>query len=140
MSTTDIEVYCDEPSHNGKRQLVYRFMLDEEDGRRVWIRGESRVQPGIVGRKIPGFNSAAGILVGDRYVTRAERDADKTLIQRELIRRRYELECGFCGFKRVFRRETIESVLDALGAAGVSSISLKALAATVDREHGGAHH
>jgi hypothetical protein len=49
------------------------------------------------------------------------------------IRTRYNLQCDECGLSVPIREERLRSILNTLGAAGVSSISLPGLAARLQR-------
>jgi hypothetical protein len=137
MSEIDVvavTIYCCEPSHDGKRYIICRFVLDNAAGAppAAWCIGDSWNEPGQPSSgKLRGARAVHQILVGDRYVTTDEQARDKTLIYSEPIRGRYQFRCDICGLSLVRHAEPVRAALDKLAAAGVSEISLAQLAAIV---------
>ena len=125
MST--IEVVCSEPVHDGASVIVFRFSRGESG----WIAGSSFLRVGTPrSGKIAGMDAAYGLLDGDRYLTKPERDTG--LSDAAGLRARFAFKCD-CGLKVTARREKLDPALDALASAGVSRISLRGLAVSIRR-------
>ncbi len=124
-----VEIYCCEPSHDGQRYVICRFRLTDRSifGARgnVWLI-ETQVEPEKP-RLLRGARTVLQVLEGDTYI-----DAEGSTRSGEEVRRqRYRFHCHLCGLTLVRADAPVHAALDKLAAAGVSSISLSALAANV---------
>jgi hypothetical protein len=132
VSAAHVEVFCEEPSHEGRQWLVFRFEYRQlYDGSIRWMPGSSSLMtrdtysPGSP--RVRAMDSAAASLVGDRYVSEADIDADPMLLHDETFRTRYRFRCDICGLNAVLRSEKVYALLDQLAAASISQISLRGL-------------
>jgi hypothetical protein len=100
-----VEIFCDDTSHEGRRWVVA-----------VLVRGDEHWHPEHVeGRRLSHTGSVVQFLATPGSVGPA--------------RVRYNFRCELCGRCVTSRGEKMIPVLDTLGAAGRTSISLHGLAA-----------
>lgn len=119
-----IDIVCAEPVHD-EPVIIFRLTRGESG----WIAASSWVRAGSPrSGKIARMEAGYGLLDGDRYLTPSERDTDLSDVSG--LRARFEFACD-CGFKVTARRENLDPILDGLADAGVPSISLRGLAATL---------
>lgn len=118
----NIFIYCDSPTH-GRRSAVTNFYPDDE----------------TPGRWAERYAASPGAFLRDQLQTLAD-DApigEISLDPRELanrdIRRRYRLTCRRCGDRStvVVVEANLFTALDRLAEAGVSEVSLSAIAASI---------
>ena len=131
---TTVEVYCQEWSHAEKRWEIASFK-QIRPGR--WVMSPGRFGSGKRLRQ-PGDTRARIDRATDTRIDTEEhrvKDAagETRLRKTDETRNRYNLRCAKCDLSVPCRSETLDSILATLAAAGVSEISLAALAARVRR-------
>lgn len=113
--TATVMVECDELIHGPGGYLILTFAR----GGAGWT---TQYQP-----ELRGANAATGVLIVDEYLGGEDR-RHPSLAKREGLRLRFALRCE-CGMNVTVRAEKLNPILDVLAAAGISSITLSALAA-----------
>jgi hypothetical protein len=116
------EIYCDASSH--ERELVDVYMKAGPPGRWTdhWLQvQDARTADGRQLRR-PEGTSVPVDEITNAYLGAGLRPNTK-------IRRRPNLQCRLCGLSVPAREENLIPILNTLGAAGVSCISLTGLAA-----------
>lgn len=116
--TATVEVYCHEPSHS--RWVVERFARMRGDGE--WL-----VLPGVLDAdtRLRRPEGTRAYIDRDTNVRAGYKGFSPPFTPRD----RYNLQCDKCGLTVAVRAENLAPIFDALAAHGVSSISLKGLAA-----------
>jgi len=120
-----IFIYCDDPSHPGRRVAVTNYVLTPGG---TWTEEPaSRASTGHVG--------AGHHLIGDTPApTGWALDPD---VSNAEVRDHHELICRKCKHRPVrLRPETLDVVLNGWHAAGVSQVALSMFAASMGRESG----
>ena len=122
-----ITVYCNEPSHDGKRRDRGEFVLDIEQRPPRWF-----FSPFRDNKRLRGAAAVTVRLVGDRYVRRDESPLVFDQPGAE-PRTNYEFECDVCGLKLEWHADIVHPALDTLAANGFQEASIKLLAAIIER-------
>jgi hypothetical protein len=119
----EITVFCDAPSHEGRRfKWVYARLNDPSAGR-VWV-DRTHVPKASLANQRPSFV----VLQGNQPLSD---DKALALTGGEESRHRYQFKCKWCDMSRAWRGENVDPIFDRLADAGVSEISLTRLAAIV---------
>jgi hypothetical protein len=121
-----IEIHCDAPSHG--RRLVEKFAKAGPPGR--W---EDHWFPALD----PHTDEGKRLRRPEGTRASIDENTDTYLGLKSKppwsARVRFNLQCGECGLSVPIREERLTPILNTLGAAGVSSISLAGLAARLQR-------
>lgn len=138
---TTIEVFCDDPFHDGKQESVHRFISNSDRLGGQWFSeadprsGAQSSRRGSGSRlRLRGEKAAMQELQGDRYLTtELWAEVFSEPIRRAPTRLRFNLECD-CGVTVPARSENLYPIFDmlveaGLVEAGIARISLRALAA-----------
>lgn len=123
--TETVTLRCSDLSHEPKVAKLGEFRRDADTGE--WS-GVGYRRPGSRVFLVPGKNAQTRDLVGDQPQTvgdlaSAGRDRGE--------RRRFEAECPLCGLRLVARADRVDERFDTLVKAGLDSIDLRSLAASL---------
>jgi len=122
-----LSVQCTEESHADRPWLIASFYVDfDAPGGPMWLSSTNYWRNDEHVAKIQ--DDARRTLVGDEVVT-AERHKSEPDIYDNGSRRRYSFQCKICGLSIARKAAVVEPVFNRLAGAGVSEISLSALAA-----------
>lgn len=123
-----ITIYCNAASHNDRPRFEWKFVrVQHPNAGRIFL--ERTEVPRMRRTSNSALTPAVVILNENNRPYRT----DESVLPGDTTRHKWSFECSLCGDKFSRRGEGLDPVIDMLIDAGVSEISLRALAARVPR-------
>lgn len=128
MNRRTVRVICDAPSHAPKVANIQRFGWSA-DSLLLSVRGLETSTDPYQGNSVYLDDEDLPVSRVDAFGTST---TGPNIERREdIVRERFALECPLCGLKVVLKHEKAEEIVPAMIDAGMSSVTLRSLAAIV---------